>query len=74
MREYKFNGHMENTTIRRWILYGEFYIIFKTFVGTGIRCIICLQFTHEERRKIMNTGDLSQPRVSVHTKTAASLV
>ena len=40
-----------------------FYIIFKPVVEVWISCKICLQFTHEERSKIVNTWNLAHLRV-----------
>lgn len=72
MCEYKYKWHMESNTIRRWIMCGGFYINFKPVVEIWIRCIICLRFTHEERRKIVNTGNLAHPRVFQFTQTLDS--
>jgi hypothetical protein len=63
---------MESNTVRRWIIYGGFYIIFKPAVEVWIRCIICLEFTLEERRKIVNTGNLANLRVFQSTQTLDS--
>jgi len=65
---------MESNTIRRWIIYRGFYIIFKPVVEAWIRCIICLQFTREERarRQIVNAGNSAHLRVFQSTQTLDS--
>jgi hypothetical protein len=53
-------------------MYGGMYIIFKPVVKVWIRCIIYLQFASEERRKVVNTGNLTHLRVFQSTRVLDS--
>ena len=50
-------------------MHGGLYVIFKPVVEVWI---ICLQFTREERRKNLNTGNLAHLRVFQSTQTLDS--